>query len=258
MQPEVLIQGQRKIFRSVHAGLIYDKTDLEKNALQLAERKFGEINVELISSDRLFELRDDFGILGVLGNRGATRASDRLDSLNCLKIGFYSGNGSLDAVRRSLKHLSASIICHRSKSLSEALASTVFHFYASLTLPSLLNIDLADVESIADGIGVSFNESGNSSDEIIEKLPRESYVAKSALMHFSCQKDVTLEEVYKITKTISLRKLADLYQIYAHPGEKKLYKRTKLKMGLRVTDESESSSKKPRISLTAILFGIKN
>ncbi|MFI5420693.1 MAG: hypothetical protein ACHQ1H_06965, partial [Nitrososphaerales archaeon] len=154
--------------------------------------------------------------------------------------------------------LNAGIICHGVATPTEALSTAVFHFYESLTLPSLLNIDLADVDSIAGGIGISFNEVGNSSEDIIGKLPKESYIAKSALLHFSCVKNVTLEEVYKITKTISARKLAYLYPNYVAKNEKKLYKRIKLKMGLRVVDEIPERSKRPRISLTAILFGIKN
>jgi hypothetical protein len=258
MSHEVLIQGQRRIFRSVHAGLIYDKPDLEKTALSFLENQFREINVELISSDHVPELQDDFGILGFLGSKAVSKSHFYVEAFTCLKIGFYPDNGGLDSLRRSLKHLGASIICHDAKTPSEALSATVFHFYESLTLPSLLNIDLADVDSIADGIGISFNEMGNSSEEIIKKLPRESYIARSALLHFSCVRNVTLEEVYKITKTISARKLAYLYPNYAPTNAKKMYKRIKLKMGFRVADSLPDKSKTPRISLTAILFGIKN
>lgn len=257
MSLEVL--SQRRIFRSVHAGLIYDKPDLEKTELLSAEKQFREINVELISTDRVPELQDDFGILGFLGNKALLKSRFYVEPFTCLKIGFYPDVGGLNSLRKALEHLGASIICHDAKTPGEALSTTVFHFYESLTLPSLLNIDLADVDSIADGIGISFNEVGDSSDEIIRKLPKESYVAKSALLHFSCVRDVTLEEVYKITKTISARKLAYLYPNSAATiNAKKMYKRIKLKMGLRVADNLSQKTKTPRISLTAILFGIKN
>jgi hypothetical protein len=71
-------------------------------------------------------------------------------------------------------------------------------------------------------------------------------------------RNVTLEEVYKITKTISARKLAYLYPNSVPQSATKMYKRIKLKMGLRVADNLAEKSKSPRISLTAILFGIKN
>ncbi|MDA4112052.1 MAG: hypothetical protein OK439_05895 [Thaumarchaeota archaeon] len=256
MSQNVLISGQPRIFRSVNAGIIYDKSELDKLTLKYIERRFEEINVKLIPSEKVLELQDDFGILGLLGSRAVTRSRQHLEAISCLKIGFYPDSGTMQSLAKSLRHLSASVVCHGSKTMSEALANTVFHFYESLTLPSLLNIDLADVESIAAGIGVSFNETGDSSEEIIEKLPPESFDAKSALMHFSCVKNVTLEEVYSITKTISARKLTYLERTYPQPNEKKLYKPTKLKMGLRIIENPARN--KPRISLTAILFGIKS
>lgn len=258
MSLDVLIQGQRRIFRSVHAGLIYDKSALERVVLARSEKQFREINVELISSERVSLLQNDFGILGFLGSEAAIQSSSFIENFDCLKIGFYPDNGDLDSLRRSLKDLSAGIICRGVTSPTDALSTTVFHFYESLTLPSLLNIDLADVDSIAGGIGISFNIVGNSSENIIKRLPKESYIAKSALLHFSCLKNVTLEEVYKITKTISARKLAYLYPNYIAKNEKKMYKRIKLKMGLRVVDESQEKTIRSRISLTAILFGIKS
>lgn len=258
MSVNAVIEGQRRIFRSVHAGLVFDKSELEKGVLTRSERQFAEINVELISSERISLFQNDFGILGFLGSRAVARSSPFLEMFDCLKMGFYPDSGGLDSVKRSPEELRAGIICRGITSAQEALATAVFHFYESLTLPSLLNIDLADVDSIAGGLGISFNVVGNTSEDIIRKLPKESYFAKSALLHFSCVKTVTLEEVYKVTKTISARKLAYLYPNYASKNEKKLYKRIKLKIGLRVVDETAVKAKRPRISLTAILFGIKN
>ncbi|HYB04935.1 MAG TPA: hypothetical protein VED17_10750, partial [Nitrososphaerales archaeon] len=133
----------------------------------------------------------------------------------------------------------------------------MFHFYESLTLPSLLNIDLADVGGIARGIGISFNVAGNSSDKVINHLPRQCYFARSALLHFTCEKDVTLEEVYRISKTISTRKtLGPFATEVPNPDQIKMYKRIRLKMGLRIAQDTYKDDHRPRISMTGILFGM--
>jgi len=255
---DVLTQLSPRIFRSVRAGIIYDRTDFNKSELDSIEKSYRRINVELIPSEKLENLEDDFGILGILGQRPLRSSGESIENFSCLKVGFHPDGGTLEPLRRSLRQVNAAIICLGSKTLLQSLSSTVYHFYESLTLPSLLNIDLADVESIAGGIGISFNEVGDSSEEIISHLPPECYLAKSALLHFSCEPNVTLEEVYRISKMISTRKAASPFVHNRTPDQIKIYKRIRLKMGLRIAQVSRESNIIPRISLTGILFGIRS
>jgi hypothetical protein len=254
-----------RIFRSVRAGIVYKPDELGVRSVQAVLSNFANINVEFIDSGRLFEHSGDnnFGIMGILGERALEDSRDFLNEIDCLKIGFYTEGNNLESIRKSLRHLNACILCHGFRKPQDALGNTIFHFYESLTLPSLLNIDLADVQSIAKGIGISFNVAGNSSREIVSKLPKESYVARSALLHFACKTNVTLEEVYRVSKAVSVKKTAaaaaTLYarSSYKHSDVKKVYKRINIKMGLRVVEGLGSNENpSPRISLTAILFGI--
>jgi hypothetical protein len=240
--------------------VVYRREELNAQSMQSVSQAFKDINVGLIASEKLsLDSREDFGILGLLGDRALDGSLKYLEEFDCLKIGFFPEGSRLESIRRSLKHLNACIICHGARNPREALTKTVFYFYESLTLPSLLNIDLADVQSIAEGIGISFNVAGNSSKEIIAKLPKESFIARSALLHFSCKKNVTLEEVYKVSKAVSVKKTAPLYlpsSRRSQPDVRKVYKRINIKMGLRVAEDYYETAERPRISLTAILFGI--
>jgi hypothetical protein len=246
-----------RIFRSVRAGIVYDKTEFERSEFDSIERLYRRINVELVPSEKLQSLEEEFGILGLLGQRALKGSREYIGNFNCLKVGFFPEGGSLEPLRKSLKYVNAAIICLGSKSLIQSLSSTVYHFYESLTLPSLLNIDLADVESIAAGIGISFNESGDSSEDVISQLPAECYFARSALLHFSCSRNVTLEEVYRISKMISTRKASSPFAHNQTPDQIKMYKRIRLKMGLRIAQDLAGGKIMPRISLTGILFGIR-
>ena len=76
-------------------------------------------------------------------------------------------------------------------------------------------------------------------------------------MHFSCARNVTLEEVYRISKMISTRKAASPFAHNQTPDQIKMYKRIRLKMGLRIAQDSAEGKIMPRISLTGILFGIR-
>ena len=250
--------ADRRIFRSVRAGIIYDRSSINKTELPLIEGLYSPINVQLIPVEKFSSLIEvDFDILGVLGQSALEKSKDLLVDFNCLRIGFYSADTVSSVPKSSLNYLTAVITCLGSRSLSDSVRNTIYHFYESLTLPSLLNIDLADVHSIARGVGISFNESGDSSAEIIGRLPVECYYAKSALLHFTCARDVTLDEVYRISKMISTRKSMEPF-ISENPGDQlKVYKRIRLKMGLRIAQNEILSRKLPRISLTGILFGIK-
>lgn len=250
--------ADRRIFRSVRAGIIYDRSTINKSDLSSIEKLYNPINVQAISTDRLASLLDvDFDIIGLLGQSALEGSKNFLPDFNCLKIGFYSAGTHSNVPKSSLNYLTAAITCLGTRSLNESVKTTVYHFYESLTLPSLLNIDLADVQSIARGVGISFNESGDSSPEIIGRLPEECYYAKSALLHFTCERNVTLEEVYKISKIISTRKSMEPFIAESPSDQIKIYKRIRLKMGLRIAQNEVKAKNGPRISLTGILFGIK-
>jgi hypothetical protein len=251
---------ERRIFRSIRAAIVYERSTLNPAELFSAENLYSRINVQLISCEKLATLLgDDYDVVGILGQPALDASKPYLQDFGCLKIGFYLGNEfTSEAPRSSLRYLTAAVACLGSDSLTGLLKTTSFHFYESLTLPSLLNIDLADVNSIAHGIGLSFNITGDSSEKVITRLPQQCYLARSALLHFTCKKDVTLDEVYKISKTISTRKTADPF-ISENPNDNiKMYKRIRLKMGLRISTGGEHSLNNiSRISLTGILFGIK-
>jgi hypothetical protein len=250
---------ERRIFRSVRAAIVYDRSEIFGSELSSVENLYRPINVELLPVEVLAHASaDDFDVLGILGQKALKGSGLFLEAFTCLKIGFYSAGERPEHSMGSMGVLKAAISCLGSKTLLDSLRTAMFHFYESLTLPSLLNIDLADVGSIARGIGISFNVSGNSSENVISRLPPQCYFARSALLHFTCEKDVTLEEVYKISKTVSTRKtLGPFVSEVPNPDQIKMYKRIRLKMGLRIAPDSDKNDRRPRISLTGILFGIQ-
>jgi hypothetical protein len=249
---------EHKIFRSVRAAIVYDPSEFRSEQLTSVEKIYLPINVKLLSIEHLNGIcGDDYDVLGVLGQQALEKADSLLEGFTCLKIGFYSVSERPGRTGIRMRNLTAAITCLGSKSVLDSLETTVYHFYESLTLPSLLNIDLADVGSIAHGVGLSFNVVGDSSEELINRLPPQCYFARSALLHFTCIRDVTLEEVYKISKTISTRKtLGPFVTEIPNPDQIKMYKRIRLKLGLRIHQNIENKDKLARISLTGILFGL--
>jgi hypothetical protein len=173
-------------------------------------------------------------------------------------------------VKNYLKISDAVVFCEiGEKDWPLEIAKVVYHFFESLVIPSMLNIDLADVKRIAKGIGLAFNISEDSNRKIIARLPKSCLVARSALLHFSCDPDVHLKEVYSISKAVALKKgITDFDpQISTHADAKKLIRKVNVKMGIRIRgrnraefgEEITSSSvlsDSKRISLTAILFGL--
>lgn len=166
---------------------------------------------------------------------------------------------SFGIAKRYLRFSDAVILCE-----DRPLLQIVYLFFESLLVPSLLNIDLADVSRIAHGIGLAFNLSGDDHEKIVAKLPRECLVASSAILHFACRDDVSLREIYSISKSMVVKRpLAD---IDANDSEaRNVIRRVNVKMGIRIRT-SEYSEQAPgietsafkdedRISLTAILFG---
>jgi hypothetical protein len=170
-------------------------------------------------------------------------------------------------VKSYLRISDAAVFCDiEGRNWPQEIARVVYHFFESLVVPSMLNIDLADVRHIAKGIGLAFNISDDSNKKIIARLPRSCLVARSALLHFSCDPGVRLKEVYSISKAIALKKgIANFdLQINSAAEAKKVIRKVNVKMGIRIRggNRREFVSAYPdltegkRISLTAILFGL--
>ena len=243
-------------FRPIRAVLGYEDDDLSIHNKTSLTNAFSAIGVSLVPLDELEVSKEEYDVLGVLFHNPLTKSFRQLSTQEYFKIGFRYGR-NLGRIRK-LSHgnkLDATIICHDSPTPESAMRNTIFHFFESLTLPSLLNIDLADVRSIARGTGLSFHYEGDSTKNIIEKLPSEVYEAKSALLHFTCTRDVTLEELYSISKSVTFK---HTFSGFKNKREIDRYRRMNLKMGVRVagSEKALSSAGQPRISLTAILFGL--
>jgi hypothetical protein len=171
-------------------------------------------------------------------------------------------------VKKDLKIADAIVFCDASgKNWQQDMSKVIYHFFESLVVPSMLNIDLADVKHIAKGIGLAFSIADDTNNRIIAKLPKSCLVARSALLHFSCYPDVRLKEVYSISKAIALKKGISNFdsQINTHADAKKLIRKVNVKMGIRIRNGNKKELSVPssaltgegkRISLTAILFGL--
>jgi hypothetical protein len=238
--------------RPVRVALVYDDSRDESTSLRLEQfrTKLG-INVVKRSVSDFYA--DDYDVVGVFDADLRGDAAERnLKRFEGLKIGFVPPS-SFNLVKTQLKYLDASLVCGRANEPKRSAIDVVYSFFESLLVPSLFNIDLADVRSIAKGVGLSRHETGNSTKEIISKLPAECYVAKSALLHFSCSRDVTLQEVYDVSRAISLKRPEE-----REGDEKRDIRQFNIKMGLRFADDPHLPAKaaEKRISLTAILFGL--
>jgi hypothetical protein len=173
-------------------------------------------------------------------------------------------------VKSYLRVSDAVVFCDvTGKDWPHEIAKVVYHFFESLVIPSMLNIDLADVRHIAKGIGLAFTLSEDNNKKIIADLPKSCLVARSALLHFSCTPDVHLKEVYSISKAIALKKgIANLdFPINTHADAKRVFRKVNVKMGIRIRDWNRRDflgvgshypalTERKRISLTAILFGL--
>ena len=141
----------------------------------------------------------------------------------------------------------------------------------------MLNVDVADVKRIAKGIGFAFNLSDDDHKKIIAMLPKDCFVARSAILHFSCKDDVRLREIYSIGKSIALKKglASNDSQLTSHSDARKIIRKVNVKMGIRIIGDNHEVEKEDcgnsaishnntqiafhnekRISMTAILFGI--
>jgi hypothetical protein len=201
--------------------------------------------------------------------RGGNVESDLQRESESIILAF-APNFYFKDVKNYLKISDAVVFCDvTERDWPQEIAKVVYHFFESLVVPSMLNIDIADVKHIAKGIGLAFNISDDSNKKIIARLPKSCLVARSALLHFSCDPDVHLKEVYSISKAIALKKgIADFdLQINTHADAKKVIRKVNVKMGIRIRDRIKKEfgaitpscpalTDSKRISLTAILFGL--
>jgi cell division GTPase FtsZ len=203
---------------------------------------------------------DVLGLVGIanefteiLKRKGAVRWRSP-DKENSTTILAFESDSSVDA-KQYLKISDAVVFCLAAK---ESTLLVPFHLFSSLTIPSMLNIDLADLRKIAKGIGLSFNDSDNDSEKLIARLPKACFVAKAALLHFSCKDDVKLKEIYDVSRAIALKRAGSAQEEQINnisPSEvKKLVRKVNIKMGIRMVDQATFDV--DRISLTAVLFGI--
>ena len=251
---------------------------------------FSPLNVQVLSVSELGEAgmtglvsSQSYDLIGLLGEadefpfpRKGPDFSFRLpgkgehhpDGADAITLSFAPRTRFKDA-RKYLSFSDAVVLCDASgKNWPLEVSRIVYHFFESLTVPSMLNVDLADVKRIAKGIGLAFNLSDDSHKKIIAMLPKDCFVARSAIIHFSCRDDVLLREIYSIAKSIALKKglARSDPQLTSHSGAGKIIRKVNVKMGIRILgdDPMESSGDNSpafqgeikRISMSAILFGI--
>lgn len=232
-----------------------------------------KINVLSISSLSTDEKRDPAEILqyDVVGLIGAPGEFSFLRSFRSKSDGpvilAFTPKTQFGSAKSYLKISNAVVLCEGpSDQWLLETARVVFSFFESIVIPSLLNIDVADVRNIAKGIGLAFNEADDAPGNIISRLPASCLVARSALLHFSCTDEVKLREIYSISKTIALKQGADLpeEELETHKDAIKLIRRVNVKMGIRIREgrlpftwpQLSPQKQSSRISMTAILFGI--
>ncbi|MGI0081265.1 MAG: hypothetical protein ACRECH_16785 [Nitrososphaerales archaeon] len=232
-----------------------------------------KINILSISSLGQHEKQDPDELLqyDVIGLVGAPGEFSFLHSFRPKGEGpvilAFAPRTKFSSAKSYLKISNAVVLCETSSTgwLYE-IARVAFSFFESILVPSLLNIDVADVRNIARGIGLAFNEADDLPEDIVSKLPSSCVVARSALLHFSCTDDVKLREIYSISKTIALKQGVDLAEneLETHKDAIKLFRRVNVKMGIRIRERNPSlaghcldpRTESSRISMTAILFGI--
>lgn len=252
--------------RLARVGIFHD--DIFPEAQDYLSKIFSPLRVKVISissfrSEEQSNENEKFDIIGLIGSPKEflfLRAC-RLEGSVVLA---FAPKCKFNLSSSYLKVADAVVFCEtRSKDWLSDVSEVVYHLLESLILPSLLNIDVADVRNIARGIGIAFNESDDNSENIISRLPRACLVARSALLHFSCKEEVKLREVYSISKTIAQKQGTELSSKEIELNDaNKLIRRLNVKMGIRVRDTrrngevSAGGSMPKRISMTAILFGI--
>ena len=220
---------------------------------------------------------NEFDALKKTGVSGFPSHEDSLDDNVSIVLSFTPRTHFKDS-KKYLNFSDALVLCETTgRNWHLEVSRIVYRLFESLVVPSMLNIDLADVKRIAKRVGFAFNLSDDDHEKIITMLPKDCFVARSAILHFSCKDDVRLREIYSISKSIALKKgLAETDQrLFSHSDARKTIRRVNVKMGIRIIGDSYGVEKEvsenpkissadypgvfrdeKRISMTAILFGI--
>lgn len=271
---EVRDNSQEVLFRPVRVAVIHGSpTDRSKstqrefhNELELL---FSRLSIDVFSQKELREytkeatVTSDYDIIAVLGRpeefQSAFRPNDSRDSI----VLSFAASDQVTRVRQYLAYSDAIILCKvPQRNWMFEISQIVRQFLESLIVPSMLNVDLADLKRIAKGVGITAAISDDDHRTIIARLPSECLIAKSALLHFACKEDVSLREVYSISRAFATkREYAGGVTPIVTPNEaKKIIRKINVKMGIRIIDSVranvESLNNANRINLTAIFFGM--
>jgi hypothetical protein len=239
----------------------------------LSEREYDQV---LSSEPSKYEI---IGLFGDFSGQSSFEVLRDERNLGKTRIAFLPSSSSYRDKIAHLRRISNAIVqCGFVPSKLKATESTtsscpevIYHFFESLVVPSMMNLDISDVKNIASGMGLAFGDQDDSYESIIDRLPESCSQAGSGLLHFNCREDVRLKEIYSISKAIAKKRddrLAALLAQDANPQQKKVFRRMNLKIGIRVLDENDFESglsdqstradEKKRIRMTAILFGYRN
>jgi hypothetical protein len=251
---------------------------------------FSEISVDTFFACPSIPLEMDYDLLAHIGEIPSGSEPTRVPKIRSfvlpgaqlentttqkpLRIRLVSENEP--AKRNFLKNHDAVIACKTEASKGDLeIAHMAYQMLQAFSVPSLLNIDFADLKAIAKGVGFAFNLAADDPMEIISKLPSSCFEARSGLQHFSCSANVSLNEVYEISKTIARnrRKIAQ-QNPGQYPHSPKYFRKMNLKMGMRIRPDFEHRAGdflslgnselnfvelfhcQKRIELTTILFGL--
>lgn len=240
----------------------------EDNTSKSLARLFSRIGVKVYSISDLGESGlDDLlsslacDVVALIGEaKDFTRGTRSHEDSTPIILSF-APKDQIATAKEYLRIANALILCDSSnRNWLPEVSEVAYRFLESLTTPSMLNVDVADIKRIAKGIGLAVSISADSHERIVESLPSECLVSKSALLHFSCNEDVSLREVYSITKSITLKKglVAEELEISTHTEARRLIRKVNVKMGIRILNriKFKGNPAENRINLTAIFFGL--
>ncbi len=256
-------------FRTSRATIINSNSS-DQDEHELLKKRFSSLGIPVLNVREFNEITsrspESFDVVGLLGDPRKLHVVSKPNSASETRIAFVPSLRYGDCPKY-LQIADAAVHCKAETKNGDGCFDVTFRFFESIIVPSMLNIDLADVRSIARGIGLAFNDSDDSSDGIIARFPHPRRLARSALLHFNCTEDVTLREVYTISKAFAWRKPEEFDERTAREDSAdstKFLRKLNVKMGIRVRPILQPSGigndggiNQKRISMTAILFGIQ-
>jgi hypothetical protein len=250
--------SEKRPFRPAKVAVVYgDTTFQDRPARDGLSRLFSQLNIDSIPISHFvsFVETSEYDVIVFLSDPVEVTSVPKFERKEDGIILAFAPNSLINEARRYRKVSDAVVYCDASGGTWVEVPKVAYRLLESLLVPSMLNIDLADLKKIAKGTGAAFSIEGIDQDSIIARLPPASFTARAGLVHFSCNDDVKLKEVYAITKTIASRQSNAPAEvaIESHAQMKKYIRRINVKMGIRI---KEGGSDLQRISLTAILFRI--